>query len=107
MKFKPIAGLLAVTLWLAAAPAFAQTVSSPATLTGIAVDSTGLALPGVAVTLTVDSPPLKASRLFKPQTAAGASHSMRFQPGRYALVFLLPGFSGEADGFSSYRWWRT
>ena len=85
MKFKTIASIFAVTVWLAAASALAQSASSPATLTGTAIDSTGLALPGVTVTLTVD-PSAQSEPLVQTTDGSGASHSSD-QPGRYALAF--------------------
>ena len=91
MKFKTIASVFAVTVSLAATSALSQTVSSPATLTGIALDSTGLALPGVAVTLTVD-PSAQSEPLVQITDGSGRFTFDAIQPGRYALVFFLTGF---------------
>ncbi len=90
MNLKTVA-CCALTLWLAAPSARAQSESMPTTLTGLAVDSTGLALPGVTVTLTTNDP-ARNEPLVQFTDASGTFTFDQLESGSYTLAFSLQGF---------------
>jgi Carboxypeptidase regulatory-like domain/TonB-dependent Receptor Plug Domain len=91
MKFRNVARL-AVVLWLVAGGVRAQTLTDAQTLTGVAVDSTGLALPGVTVTLTRTT---QAEPLVLVTDGSGRFIVNQVQAGSYRLSLALPGFQDK------------
>src|SRR5262245_3424266 len=84
--------IAALTVLLAAAPAFAQGggASTTGSINGKVVDSSGGVLPGVTVSAT--SPSLMGVQTSVTDTSGGYRFPA-LPPGSYSLAFELPGFN--------------
>jgi hypothetical protein len=82
---------------VAIAPTTAAEQQTPATASGVILDQTGGALPGVAVTVTDRA----SGEEFRTVSDGGGRFAFRtLPPAQYALVARLPGFAAAADSLS-------